>query len=122
MAIFKRRRRKTPKSKALEEYPLFYEDMKFRIGQKATIKIKTRKGGKDNKMSKEVKTAKTRKSYNKSRGEHVKDIVIAMLVTAIIAFTLGIRYAQAQQAQVDNAISEVTATMTAEAVEAPVKK
>ena len=96
----------------LDSYPLYYED----------INPTTRKGGKDSKMSKNTKQVEspTAKTYNKTRGEHVKGIVIAILVTAIIGFVGGMQFTEKQNAKVSEAVNAVTATQTAEA--ATVKK
>ena len=56
------------------------------------------------KMSKEAKEAKV---YAKSRTEHYKDIVIAILVTGIVAFILGTNYQSKQAAHVQAAVSQV---------------
>lgn len=102
----------------LAEYPLKFED----IPQKQHKISKARKGGKDSKMSKttkELPVAKFRKSYSKTRGEHFKDIVITILVTAIVAFVAGSMFADKQQARIDQAVKAVTPTASAEV---PVKK
>lgn len=71
-------------------------------------KLKTVKAvGKDNKMSKNSTTQEAPKSarkYAKTRGEHYKDIVIAILVTAIIAFGLGVKIQSDRSAEVASAI------------------
>lgn len=56
------------------------------------------------KMSKEAKEAKV---YAKSRTEHYKDIVIAILVTGIIAFCLGSQYQSHHVAEIQKAVSAV---------------
>lgn len=55
-------------------------------------------------MFKEKTTEKTSKKYNKTQGEHYKDIVIAILITGVIAFVGGITFANNQQAQIDHAV------------------
>lgn len=88
----------------LDSYPLQYED----------LTPSTRKGGKDSKMSKEVKPeVKTTRKYSKTRGEHFKDIVITILVTAIVAFVAGTMFANKQQARIDRAVQAVTPTAEA---------
>lgn len=73
---------------ALDKHKLEYEELPFSIN----INKHTRKGGKDiKKMSKEESTKKA-KRYSKSQGEHIKDLVIAVLVASIVAFALGIRF------------------------------
>lgn len=60
-------------------------------------------------MSKETKnTEKNAKKYNKTRGEHVKDLIIAILVTGVIAFVGGMAFADKQQTQIDNAVQAAT--------------
>lgn len=77
-----------------------------------------KRGGKGQKMSKTTQTeqAKTVKKYAKTRGEHYKDIVIAILVTAIIAFVCGAIFQSKQQNAINTAVKAVT--QTANAVEA----
>lgn len=101
----------------LEEHKLHYEDLppkkyKFKKGQTA------KKGAK---MSKEATPKKVTK-YNKSRGEHAKDLIIAVLVSSIIAFVVGMTFANKQNSQVTEAVQAAETAMTAEAVEQPVKK
>lgn len=98
-------------SSVLDSYPLHYED----------INPITRKGGKDSKMSKAKQTveAPVAKSYNKTRGEHFKDLVIVALVVSIIAFIGGMQFAKGNQAQIDKAVNAVTQT---EQVSAEAKK
>jgi ABC-type proline/glycine betaine transport system permease subunit len=83
----------------------------------------TRKGGKGSKMSKSNQTTeapKTSKKYAKTRGEHYKDIVIAILVTAIIAFGLGIKVQADRNAEIAQAVQGAIAP-TASAAEEPSK-
>lgn len=70
--------------------------------------IKSRKSGKDSKMSKEAKT------YNKTRTEHIKDIVIAVLVAGILAFVAGAVFANSNNTKIQEAVSAVTPTVSAE--------
>lgn len=97
---------------SLDSYQLHYED----------INPTTRKGGKDIiKMSKAKQTVEApAKTYNKTRGEHLKDMLIVALVIGIIAFVGGMQFAEKQNAKVSDAVKAVTATQTAEA--APAKK
>ena len=81
-------------------------------------KIKTTKR-KDSKMSNEPIAVKSAKKYQKARGEHYKDIVIAVLITAVVAFVAGASYANRQQAEVDRAVTEAQSAVQAQA---PVKK
>lgn len=98
-------------SLALADYKLEFED----------IPPITRKGGKDSKMSKNSKPAETveAKAYNKTRGEHIKDVIIAVLVAGIIAFIGGVSFAKNNQAEIDRAVSAVQPTAQ---VQEPVKK
>ena len=69
-------------------------------------------------MSKNTNTevVKVSKKYAKTRGEHYKDIVIAVLVTAIIAFGLGVKIQANRNAEIAKAVSQaVTPTANAEA-------
>lgn len=70
-----------------------------------------KQGGKAEKMATK-ETATTSKKYNKTQGEHAKDIVIAVLITGVIAFVGGLVFANKQQARVDHAVSAVTQTAT----------
>lgn len=76
-----------------------------------------------NKMSKqtatqpEVKAPKAK--YSKTRGEHIKDVIIAMLVTGIIAFAAGIWFNEGKQHEIETAIK---GAQTVAQPEAPVKK
>lgn len=78
----------------------------------------TRKGGKDSKMSKnstQTEQPKAVKKYAKTRGEHYKDIVITILVTAIIAFICGAVFQSKQQNAINTAVKAVTPSASAEA-------
>lgn len=80
---------------------------------------KTRKGGKGQKMPKTTASEpKSSKKYAKTRGEHFKDIVIAILITSIIAFVGGMQFAEGNQAEIDRAVKAAQPTVQAE----PVKK
>lgn len=99
----------------LEAYPLEFED----IPQKRYNKtVKTRKGGKDSKMSakenkQEVKQAK---KYMKTRGEHFKDMVIVALVVGVIAFGLGMKFQADRNTEVQNAVKQAVSSASAEQV------
>ena len=98
----------------LDKHKLYYEDM-------APRKLNTRKGGKDMKMSSNKSTVteapKASRKYAKTRGEHIKDIVIAILVAGVIAFIGGMHFANNQHAQMDSAVKAAQSTAVA-----PVKK
>ncbi len=78
--------------------------------------IPERVGRVNNQMTKSTSTEQPKavKKYAKTRGEHYKDIVIAILVTAIVAFGLGVKVQADRNAQVAQAVkSAVTPTATA---------
>jgi len=82
---------------------------------------KTRKGGKGNKMPNNKSTTTTEapkasRKYAKTRGEHLKDMVIVALVASIIAFIGGMHFQNSHDMQV------VNASKTTQAVVAPAKK
>lgn len=64
------------------------------------------------------------KKYAKTRGEHYKDIVIAILITAVIAFIGGMVFANKQNTEVKNAVSAAQAAIApkAEAAQATQSK
>lgn len=93
----------------LSGYSLYYEDLPKK-------KTNARKSRKDIKMSKEA--TKQAKSYKKTRGEHIKDIVITILVTAVIAFIAGANYQNKQQAKIDTAVHHAVSNQST----APAKK
>lgn len=95
----------------LGDYKLHYED----------ISLITRKGGKDSKMSKNNKQVEApAKTYNKSRGEHIKDMLIVALVVGIVGFVGGMQFSSRQAAEIREAVTQAQ-DVTAQA-EAPVKK
>lgn len=65
--------------------------------------------------------SKPAKRYTKTRGEHYKDIVIAILITAVFAFVGGMSFANKQEAEVKNAVSAAQAKITPVAEAAPLK-
>lgn len=75
-------------------------------------------------MTKETKTPEITKApkpkYSKTLGEHVKDIVIAVLITAIVAFIGGMMFQNKQQHAIETAVKAVTPI--AQAQEVPAKK
>lgn len=94
----------------LAEYPLHFED----IPEKQHKISNTRKGGKDNKMSKANKVEAPAKVYSKTRGEHFKDIVIAILITSVIAFVAGMSFQGKQHDAIDRAVKAVTPSADAQ--------
>ena len=86
-------------SSVLDIFPLYYEE----------LPKTTRKGGKDSKMSKNTNQVEApAKAYNKTRGEHVKDMIIVALVVAIVAFGLGVKFQSDRNAEVQSAVKEAT--------------
>lgn len=81
------------------------------------LTITAKRGGKDSKMSKTTQTEQPKavKKYAKTRGEHYKDIVITILVTAIIAFICGAVFQSKQQNAINTAVKAVTPSAHAEA-------
>lgn len=88
----------------LDGYKLHYEDLPITTNQLIRETLK---------MSKEVKQAKTQKVYSKTRAEHYKDIVIAVLITGIIAFIAGASMQSKQQTAVIDAVQALTPTVNA---------
>ncbi len=87
--------------------------------EKTPIKFNlTRKGGKVSKMTKQpiVIEAKPVKRYSKTRGEHLKDIVIAVLVSAVIAFVAGSYFANKRNSEMQSAV-KAASTPVAQAPE-----
>lgn len=85
---------------SLAEHKLYYEDLTqkpARVGRTEmsnTIKAEAPKASK-----KRVAT----------RGEHAKDIVIAILVTAVIGFIAGMHFSNQQHTQLQNAVKAASA-------------
>jgi len=95
----------------LDDYQLEFEQMPFRLTRLP--------GGKDSKMSKsnQPKVEVPAKSYNKTRGEHFKDMVIVALVVGIIAFGLGFKFNADRNTEMQSAVKAAqTATVQAETV------
>lgn len=68
-----------------------------------------------------VKASKAK--YSKTRGEHVKDLLIAMLVTGIIAFIGGMHFSNQQNTAINSAVkSAVAPSASAQAVAAQASK
>lgn len=93
---------------ALADHELKFEDLPKKQYNKKTVKAVGR-----TEMSKTVSEPKIAKRYSKTRGEHFKDIVITILVTAIVAFVAGSVFANKQQARIDQAVKAVTPTAEA---------
>lgn len=73
-----------------------------------------------NKATTNTEAPKASRKYAKTRGEHYKDIVIAVLVAGIIAFIGGMHFANTQHSQVAQAVkAAVTPSVSAQA---PAKK
>ena len=94
----------------LDAYALEYEDRPFhkpeRVGRIST------------KMSKSTQTPEAPKApkakYNKTRGEHIKDVVIAMLVTGIVAFAGGVWFNEGKQQEIETAVKGAQTVATPE--------
>lgn len=56
---------------------------------------------------------KASKKYQKSRGEHAKDILIAVLITGIVAFVGGMVFQGKQQNAVNAAVRALSPTVEA---------
>lgn len=81
----------------LEDFSLFYEEMPFKPSKAV---------GRTRKMSKAKATESApKKRYSKTRGEHIKDIVIAVLIAGIVAFVGGVQFANGQNDRVNNAVT-----------------
>lgn len=81
--------------------------------------------GRATKMANNNKTISTEapkasKKYSKTRGEHAKDLIIAMLITGIIAFIGGMHFANQQNGRVATAVKN--AVTPAVSAQAPAKK
>ena len=83
----------------------------YRVGR--TFKKMSQK----NQPSTEVKATKAK--YAKTRGEHSKDLIIAILVSGIIAFIGGMTFQSKQQSAINTAVNAVTPSVSAQA---PAKK
>lgn len=84
----------------MDRFKVYFEDV-------PQYKRNTRKGGKGIKMSKTTELPTSKKKYAKTRGEHVKDLLIAILITAILAFVAGVRYANSNHAAIDKAVQAI---------------
>lgn len=94
----------------LDAYALEYEDQPFRKPERV--------GRISTKMSKSNNTPEVPKvpkaKYSKTRGEHIKDVVIAMLVTGIIAFIGGVTHQSNQQQAIETAVKGAQTVATPE--------
>lgn len=54
-------------------------------------------------------TPKASRKYAKTRGEHLKDMVIVALVAGLIAFISGMHFSNQQHAQTAQAVTAATA-------------
>jgi hypothetical protein len=96
---------------SLSDYPLeFIDDRPFQIPKRV--------GRISNKMSKSTNTPEAPKvpkaKYSKTRGEHIKDVVIAMLVTGIIAFVGGVWFNEGKQQEIETAVKGAQTVATPE--------
>ena len=58
-----------------------------------------------NKSTTTTEAPKTSKKYAKTRGEHYKDIVIAVLIVGVLSFIGGAVFANKQSAEIRNAVA-----------------
>ena len=79
----------------IDSYKLYYEDLPPH---------KTRKGGKTKMTKNTNKQAPT--IYNKTRGEHIKDMVIVALIVTIVSFIGGVQFQKDQQQAIVNAVAQ----------------
>lgn len=82
----------------LDHFVLDYEDIPpsprmFRVG----------KGSKMSKSNKSVEATEA-KTYNKTKGEHIKDMIIVALVVGIVAFGLGFKFNADRNSEMQNAV------------------
>lgn len=70
-----------------------------------------------NKATTNQEAPKASRKYSKTRGEHIKDIMIAVLIAGVIAFIGGMHFANEQHAQMESAVKAAQTTAVA-----PVKK
>lgn len=95
-------------SSALEAYPLEFEDVPFRKPYRVGRTFK-KMSNKSNAVEAPAKT------YNKTRGEHIKDMVIVALVVGIVAFGLGFKFNADRNSEMQSAVNAAqTAQVTAE--------
>lgn len=97
-------------SNTLDSYPLHYEDIP---PSPRLLRV-----GKGSKMSKsnQSKVEAPAKSYNKTRGEHFKDMVIVALVVGIIAFGLGVKFQADRNAEMQSAVKSAQAAVSTDSV------
>lgn len=73
--------------------------------------------GKGIKMSKQNKSTEpnkpAKKAYTPTRMEVVKTVIIAVLITAVVAFICGMNFQKSHDMEVKNAVSQATATAQA---------
>lgn len=92
---------------SLAEHKLYYED----------LTPKPERVGKDSQMSKAPTTneaPKVSRKYAKTRGEHLKDMVIVALVAGLIAFISGMHFSNQQHAATAQAVKAAQVTATAD--------
>lgn len=85
--------------------------MNYELTPIKKLNITRNTGGKVNKMTKQTKvTEKATRSYNKTRGEHLKDIIIAILIVGVVAFIAGVHYSDTKNAQMQSAVQSAQQT------------
>lgn len=97
-------------SSALEAYTLEFEDVPFRKPYRVGRTFK--------KMSNKSNAVEVlAKIYNKTKGEHFKDMVIVALVVGIVAFGLGFKFNSDRNAEMQSAVKAAqTATVSTDTV------
>lgn len=76
--------------------------------------IKPVRVGRVTPMTKSQKTTEApAKVYNKTRGEHVKDMLIVALVVGIVAFGLGFKFNADRNAEMQSAVKAAQTTAVA---------
>ena len=87
---------------SLSEYPLeFIDDMPLINPYRVERTFK--KMSKQSTTQPEVTKAPKAK-YSKTRGEHIKDVIIAVLIAGIIAFVGGVTFQSKQQDAINTAV------------------
>lgn len=85
---------------SLAKHKLYYEDVTHkpaRVGRTEMSKLTTTN-----------EAPKASKKYAQTRGEHYKDIIIAILVTAVIAFIGGMHFSNQHNAEMQRAVKAVS--------------
>lgn len=70
-----------------------------------------------NKSTSQPEAPKQKAKYSKTRGEHTKDLIIAVLIAGIVAFIGGMTFQSKQQSAIDTAVKAVSPAVSAQAPE-----